>query len=191
MADRLRIERLRPWLRALHRDIGYSLVGLTLVYAVSGLAVNHIADWDPNFHDAERTHHLALPLPTEDSQLASAVLRQLHLTATDPEVTRVDDHQVEIIVGRTTLQVDPTRGEVLERTHEPRALLRVANWLHLNRGKPAWKRFADAYALLLIFLALSGIFMLPGRRGLLGRGAVFVALGVAVPVVYVVWSGGP
>ena len=35
---------VRPWLRAVHRDAGYFGVGLTLVYALSGLAVNHIAD---------------------------------------------------------------------------------------------------------------------------------------------------
>ncbi len=36
--------RWRPTLRALHRDIGYLAVGLTFVYAASGLAVNHIED---------------------------------------------------------------------------------------------------------------------------------------------------
>ena len=35
----------RPWLRAMHRDIGYVAVGLTFVYALSGLAVNHLTDW--------------------------------------------------------------------------------------------------------------------------------------------------
>ena len=28
----------RPWLRALHRDAGYTAVGLTIIYAASGLA---------------------------------------------------------------------------------------------------------------------------------------------------------
>ena len=41
-------------LRALHRDFGYIAVGLTFIYALSGLAVNHIADWDPNFENYER-----------------------------------------------------------------------------------------------------------------------------------------
>jgi len=34
----------RTWLRAIHRDVGYSAVGLTIVYAASGIAVNHVAD---------------------------------------------------------------------------------------------------------------------------------------------------
>ena len=39
----------RAFIRGLHRDAGYLAVGLTVVYALSGLAVNHIAQWDSNF----------------------------------------------------------------------------------------------------------------------------------------------
>ncbi len=38
---------------------------------------------------------------------------------------------------------------------------------------------------------LPGLFMIPGRKGLLGRGALIAALGAAVPIGYVVLSGGP
>ena len=33
--------------------------------------------------------------------------------------------------------------------------------------------------------------MIPGRKGLIGRGAVFVAIGVAIPIVYITLSKGP
>ena len=80
---------------------------------------------------------------------------------------------------------------VVEEGQTPRLLLRVANWLHLNRGKQAWTYVADAYAVLLLYLAASGLFMLPGRKGLLGRGGLIALAGAAVPIVYVVLSGGP
>ena len=35
--------------KALHRDIGYFLVGMSLIYGLSGVALNHIEDWDPNY----------------------------------------------------------------------------------------------------------------------------------------------
>ena len=40
--------RVRKWLRILHRDLGYLVAGLTIVYAISGIAVNHVQDWNPN-----------------------------------------------------------------------------------------------------------------------------------------------
>jgi len=37
----------RRWNNTLHRDVGYLVVALTLVYGISGLAINHMADWNP------------------------------------------------------------------------------------------------------------------------------------------------
>ena len=89
------------------------------------------------------------------------------------------------------LHVDTKTGHVLDEEQKPRFLLRVANWLHLNRGKKAWTYFADGYAVGLLWLATSGLFMIPGKKALLGRGAVFSALGVLAPVLFVALSYGP
>lgn len=181
----------RPWLRALHRDFGYLVIGLTVVYAVSGLAVNHIADWDPSFRQLERTHQVTTPLPEDDDEAARAVLASLGVTEIPREVYRADDTQLDLVFDQRTFHVDTRSGRVVEEGQSPRFFLRLANWLHLNRGKQAWTLIADAYAVLLLFLALSGLFMIPGRKGLIGRGAVIALIGAAVPIVYVSLSGGP
>lgn len=181
----------RPWLRALHRDFGYLVIGLTVVYASSGLAVNHIADWDPSFRQVERTHRVATPLPEEDDAAARAVLTQLGVTEAPREVFRADDKQLDLVFDQRTFHVDIASGKVVEEGQSPRFLLRAANWLHLNRGKQAWTWIADGYAVLLLFLAVSGLFMIPGRKGLVGRGALIALFGAAVPVAYVTLSGGP
>ena len=188
MASRFRI---RPWLRALHRDIGYLLVGLTFIYALSGLAVNHIADWDPNFENYERTVPLEGPLTGTDAQVAATALHALEIAEEPDDIFRIDEHTVDIYFENRTVHVNTSIGTATEEGQEPRFLLRVSNWLHLNRGKKAWTYIADGYAILLLFLATSGIFMLPGKRGIRGRGAFFVLLGIAVPVAYVTLSGGP
>ena len=41
--------KLRRLIIATHRDVGYFFAGLTVIYAVSGVAVNHIDDWNPNY----------------------------------------------------------------------------------------------------------------------------------------------
>jgi len=189
--ERRRKLNLRPWLRALHRDIGYFAVGLTIVYACSGLAVNHLKDWDPNFKQVNRTHQVAMPLPRDDNAAAKSVLRTLGVHEAPREVYRASDTQLDLVFDKRTFHVDTTSGVVHEEGQAARPLLRLANWLHLNRGKKAWTYIADFYAVFLLFLAISGLFMIPGKKGLIGRGAVVALLGAAVPIAYVVLSGGP
>lgn len=182
---------LRPWLRAIHRDFGYLGVGLTLVYALSGLAVNHIADWDPNFRQISATHELGRRLAGDPDAVTREVLGALRVSEKPGEVYAAGDDAVDIVLGRRTLHVTPSSGRVVEEGQTPRFVLRTANWLHLNRGKKAWKYVADGYAVILLYLAISGLFMIPGRKGLVGRGALLALLGAALPIGYVVLSGGP
>jgi hypothetical protein len=181
----------RPWLRALHRDAGYLAVGLTLVYASSGIAVNHIADWDPNFQNYGTSYELGAPLSGDDDAIAQTVMRKLGIHEKPTEVYRRAPDELDVIFEHRSLFVATTTGHIGEEGQKARFLLRVANWLHLNRGKKAWKYAADSYALFLTFLALSGMFMIAGKKGLFGRGAVFVGIGIAIPVLYVMLSGGP
>lgn len=180
----------RPLVRAFHRDLGYLLIGLTIVYAVSGLAVNHISDWDPSFKNVRRVRDLPLPVPRDDQALAALVRGRFELADT-PEIVFSTPERVDLQQGARLFHVDPVSGRAVEDGRQPRAFLRVANWLHLNRGKKAWTFVADLYAAGLLILAISGLFMLPGRKGLLGRGGLLALLGAAVPILYVLLSGGP
>ncbi len=182
--------RLRPFIRSLHRDIGYFAVGLTFVYALSGLAVNHISDWDPSFTQVEREHQLTGDLPKDDDQaLVKLTLQQLGIEQAPQDVYRASDELLDISLDQRTLHVNPHTGKVFEEGQSPRFILRAVNWLHLNRGKKAWTYIADGYAVFLLYLATSGLFMLPGRKGILGRGAILATLGAAIPIAYVALSG--
>ncbi|HTR51234.1 MAG TPA: PepSY-associated TM helix domain-containing protein [Kofleriaceae bacterium] len=182
-------KRWRAWLRAVHRDCGYIAVGFTLIYALSGLAINHIKDWDPNFHASERTLTIAaIPDDASDAEAARRVAEAAGTGAPD-EVYRAGD---EVRLGyHDGTQVTAVGEQVTVQQRSPRFFLRVANWLHYNRGKKAWTYVADVYAVMLLYLAISGLFMIKGKLGLRWRGAVLVSAGIAVPLVYVLWSGGP
>jgi hypothetical protein len=178
------------WIRAIHRDMGYVAVGLTFVYAVSGLAVNHIADWDPNFRNTTRELDVKVSASQSDDDIAAIVATAAGIAGKPKEVYREGD-DLEILYDRRTLHVNLETGHVLEERQQPRFFVRVANWLHLNRGKKAWKYFADGYAAGLLLLATSGLFMLPSKRRLLNRKNLFVGIGIAIPVLYVTLSHAP
>lgn len=192
---------LRRWLRALHRDVGYLAVGLTFVYAMSGIAVNHLEDWDPNFNNYESSMQLDADVVTalqkgaehagHEQASAQRIMQALGQNEPINDVYEIEPGKLDITVGASTYFVDLRSGVVRQQGQKPRLVLRAANWLHLNRGKKAWTWIADGYAVFLLFLATSGLFMIKGRQGLLGRGALLTLIGAAVPVLYVSLSGGP
>src|SRR5688572_2634162 len=78
----------RAWLRAFHRDVGYVAVGLTFVYALSGLAVNHITDWsdgDPSFKSYSRTVPVG-PLEGDDAAIAETLRQRFGIAQKPREV---------------------------------------------------------------------------------------------------------
>jgi hypothetical protein len=184
-------KRWRLWLRAIHRDVGYLAVGLTFVYALSGLAINHVGAWDPNFRVVAEEAALAGPLPRADREATAALLARFGVHEAPRDSYWDSDTVFEVALDSGTIRADTASGTATYSHEEPRFFLRVANWLHYNRGKAAWTYVADAYAAFLLFLATSGVFMLKGRKGFVGRGAVLLAIGAAVPFLYVQLSGGP
>jgi hypothetical protein len=181
----------RPLVRSLHRDAGYLAVGLTFVYAISGLAVNHLPDWDPSFQSYRTVHELRQTLPPDNAEAARILTQRLGIHSQVRSVYRPVPDQLEIQLASGVLHANPLTGRVVEEGQRPRFFLRLANWLHLNRGKRAWRLFADTYAAGLLLLAISGMFMLPGKTGMRGRGAVLVGIGVAVPLLYLLIAGHP
>jgi hypothetical protein len=172
--------------------VGYILVGLTFVYAISGLAINHVGQIDPNFKTESSTEKLTVDVPRDDPDAAAqAILGQLGIEAEPRDYFFEDDDILEITFDRRNVRADLAAGVIRIEVEKPRFFVRVANWLHYNRGKDAWTYIADGYAILLLFLATSGIFMIKGKKGVIGRGAFLILIGIAVPIIYVAHSGGP
>lgn len=180
--------RWRRWNAAIHRDLGYLCAGLTIVYAVSGVAVNHTADWNPNYSTAQRTVALDGGVVSGDPSSAdfvSTVLERLDVAGPTRGTFRPDPATLRIFLeDGATVTVDlAARTAALEVVRD-RPGLRQANFLHLNHAKKLWTWMADLYAVALALLAVTGLFVLRGRNGITGRGAWLTAAGVAVPMLF-------
>lgn len=189
--ERLR-KRWRVWLRAIHRDAGYLAVGLTFIYALSGIAINHVGQWDPNFKSVVETSTLEGPYPDDDDALTAKLVAQLGVSEDEVRAAFYDSDTIfEVSLTDSVARLDTANGQLKVASKEPRFFLRVANWLHYNRGKAAWTYIADGYAFLLLYLACSGAFMLRGRKGLVGRGGILILMGAAIPLAYLQFASGP
>lgn len=182
-------KRWRAWLRAIHRDVGYLAIGFTIIYAVSGIAMNHVDDWDPSFDARERIVKIT-PVADDasDDAAAAQVSKAAGMGKADEVFRAGDEVRLTYDSGASVIAIGDT---VTIQERDERFFFRVAVWLHAARGKDAWKYISDVYALLLLYLAVSGLFMIKGKLGLKWRGTILTAAGVAVPVIYLVVSGGP
>ena len=180
-------KRWRAWLRAIHRDIGYCAIGFTVIYAISGIAQNHIEDWgEVSYKTYERTLHI--PAPAEDAAddvAIKQVVDRVGLGAPTSTFRAGDEIRLEYGNGA---KVTAIGGDVTIQGRQRRAFIGAANWLHTARNKKGWKYVADAFAILLLYLAISGIFMIKGRLGFRWRGALLISIGVAVPIAAVLLS---
>lgn len=186
--------RARKLFRVLHRDIGYFLTGLVVLYCVSGIAVNHIDEWNPSYSTTTRELRVDPPLGIAPPAAFDLQVAEDHLAARVPLAAA--EIRGRRRAGPATFVVFlPNGGEVrwdltarvakIKRV-TPRPGLFQANVLHLNHLKGIWTYVADAFAVLLLFLALSGLVMLPGKNGFWGRGKWFFLAGLVVPVVALV-----
>ncbi len=175
----------RKWNRLLHRDIGYIAAGLTIIYAISGIAVNHVSDWNPNYIIENYTSNIP-PIPDSllDSEtLIPDILAQLGEKGKIKSSVFPDSSTLNIYVEGNTVSVNLRTGEVLEEKVKARTGIRETNFLHLNHAKKAWTCVADLFAVALAFLAISGLFMIKGKKGITGRGAWLAGLGILIPII--------
>ncbi|MEJ7598667.1 MAG: hypothetical protein WKG01_12225 [Kofleriaceae bacterium] len=182
-------KRWRAWLRAVHRDVGYLAIGFTVIYAISGIALNHIGDWDPDWVASERQLQIT-PVPAGLTDAAAIEHVRTAISFPPPDSTLVAGDEVHLTYNNGQKAV-AIGGTVTIQAREPRLFFRIAHWLHATRGKAVWKYISDAYAVLLLYLAISGVFMIKGRLGFRWRGLVLITAGVTIPLAYIVLSGGP
>ena len=57
----------RKWNNILHRDAGYLVVGMTIIYALSGIALNHLRDWNPSYEVTRQPVLWDGPLPAGEA----------------------------------------------------------------------------------------------------------------------------
>ncbi len=168
----------------LHRDIGYLAVGLTVVYAVSGVALNHVRDWNPSYRVEKTTRTIAPIHAAGRDAIVEEARRALGLDQPPRNAFRPDPDTLRLFYPQQTYSVDlPTGTVIVERTRT-RPVLFEMNQMHLNAPKRVWTLVADVYAVALLVLAITGLFVLKGRLGIKGRGAWLTAVGAALPAAY-------
>jgi hypothetical protein len=179
---------LRRLNNALHRDIGYLAVGMTIIYAISGIVLNHFKSGDfvhPDYSRSVEEYRVSLPAGgVTGKTYAMEILAQIGEQDAYKSY-RAGQNYLQIFLKNGSVYVDLTSGNAtLERKHN-RYLIKEFNLLHYNNIKNFFTWFSDLYAIALMILAITGLFILRGRNGILGRGAWLTAAGIMIPALII------
>jgi hypothetical protein len=181
------MKQFRKWNRILHRDIGFFFVGASIIYGISGIALNHLADWNPNYsvriEKTKAKEDLSKSVITKEKILN--LLKDLNAEDMYKSYNYIENNSILRIylTGRSSVSVDLGTGEAMAEFLTRRPFFYHANYLHYNPNR-LWTWFSDIYAGALIFFALSSFFMIKGKKGAWGRGGIYIVLGIIIPVVY-------
>jgi hypothetical protein len=170
---------------AVHRDLGFLCIGLTLLYAVSGLLVNHTSHGFNPSYTIEHSTAVVAPFTATGppgQAYVSQVLRELEETAPLKNVAMVAPGTMRVFVEGNTIDVVLATGKVQQEKVQRRPVLFELNFLHLNKPKGAWTWMADLYAIGLFLMALTGMLMIRGRNR--QRGIILTSTGFLIPILF-------
>ncbi|MBN2805414.1 MAG: peptidase [Prolixibacteraceae bacterium] len=171
----------RKWLRIIHRDLGYFTVGITLIYAISGIILNHKQSRvDPAFKTINVDAQLA-PMLTVDDFTA-----RFERDYADYTLNKIlpEEQTYQLFLKGGLGYYNAMTGELSFEVYQKKPLVYFMNKLHYNQ-KNYWTTPADFYAGALIFFVLSGLFMVRGKNSLLQRGKWYVLAGILLVVLYI------
>lgn len=167
---------LRNW----HRDIGYFAVAISLIYGISGILLTH-KDVFPVISTIET-------IDTFSSQLDIAGFsEQWSQQHSDKKLTKcfISDNSIKFYCDGGKGKYTISDGAVSFESYKKHGFTRFFTQFHLNQHN-GWKYIADLFCVSLIFLALSGLFMVKGKNSFKRRGWWFVLIGIVLVVVFVV-----
>jgi hypothetical protein len=181
------LKNIRSLTIAAHRDFGYFFSVLIIVYCLSGIALNHVNDWNSDFIIQRDSVPITKEYRTDELNKKETILELGKLVGQDSY--KVYDFptpdQVKIYYDNASLHVNFTFQSAIYEQVARRPLFYQVNVLHRNSLKE-WKWAADIFAVMLIVINLTGIFMLKGKYGISGRGKWLIAAGTIPPVVAII-----
>ncbi|MCK7474992.1 MAG: PepSY-associated TM helix domain-containing protein [Rhodopseudomonas palustris] len=155
---------------------------------ISGIALNHKHDWNPNYIIEDRGFTTEVNITQESHhqgncswQSSKRIYREIWNTR--PGISRPGDILTIFIEGGSVRINTKTGERQLLRRISKRPLFYQVNFLHYNPGR-WWKYFSDIFCVALILVTVTGLLLVKGKNGITRRGAVLTAIGIILPLLF-------
>ena len=177
----------RKWSRIIHRDVSYLFAGMILIYALSGILMNHRGDLNPHYSVSLQEYQVEADLTDKTKVDKALVLTQLEPLGEADNYTKhyfPKEGQMKVFLkGGSSLVVNTQTGAAVYESLKRRPLLSDMVKLHYNPTK-WWTIFSDVFAVCLILITLTGIVMVKGPKGFWGHGGILFIIGIVIPALF-------
>ena len=182
--------KFRKWSRAIHRDLSFFFAGIIIIYAISGIALNHKRDFNPNYSISrqELTLTSKFPMaPNADRQTVDILLSQVKEQDAYAKHYYYEQQKMKVFLkGGSSLDIDMNTGSAVYEKLQKRPLLNAFNQLHMNPSR-WWTWFSDIFAISLLIITITGMVMLKGSKGFFGRGGIEFIIGLLIPIIFLLF----
>lgn len=179
--------KIRKLLRVLHRDLGYFIVGMTVVYTLSGIYLNHRHDFNPDYKIYYSEVNFAVPDKTDfTADEIRDALKKVDENVVYKKHYLNNEGKIKIFIENGEAVFNPHNGVGYIQYLERRPLIFSFNKLHRASIGTTWKWVSDLMAVILLFVAVSGLFLLKGKRSLQSWAWWLLAAGIVVPLTFII-----
>lgn len=178
----------RKQTRWLHRKLGYIFFGMTIMYGISGIALNHhiARHWTPS--TIEKNEKVSGVNSIEKSKVTKSYIDNiLEITGEKNNYKSYyfpTDTTLMLYLKHGHINVNINSGEANIITVRNRRFFREVNFLHYNKPKQLWTYFSDLFAFSLIVIAVTGLLMAKGKRSIYNKNIILVIIGFTIPLIF-------
>lgn len=159
-------------MRFLHRYIGFLVVGITFIYAVSGILLTYR---DSDFLKSEKEINTVIDKGVSANDLGKEMHAKIDIVSTEGSV-------ITFSKGEYKGTYDSATGELAYTSKELPYIIRKMVNLHKSTSAVPSHMFNVTYGLLLLFLALSSFFMYKPTSRQLRKGIAVSAIGAVLAI---------
>ena len=180
---------MRKWFRNIHRELSFFFAGVICIYAISGICLNHKSDFNSNITITRIELSMEGQFPFDadsvSKEMVNGYIAQMPDVETYTKHSSVGENSLKMFFkGGSSLEINMNDGKAMYEKIRKRPVFSSLNRLHYNPTR-WWTWFSDIFAVCLLLITLTGLFMIKGPKGMIGRGGIEFLIGILIPLLFI------
>lgn len=172
------------WNRLIHRDVAYFFLGLIIAFSISGIALNHRENFNPQEYIV-KTEALSLSLPKDHNQITDTYLKEILKPVINDEYrgSRLTGNELRLYFKNAFAFVNKNTGKGEIEYVKTIPVLGQMTILHKTTNT-WWIWFSDIFGIAMLVIAITGMFISRGKYSFKKRRWVLAVLGLIFPFIF-------